>query len=68
MTESGRIVLMAYAFRLREVDTVQLAMNKIGAISFWLDYSLKPTDILHYFEARQLTTLIVHEVMLSTIA
>lgn len=31
-----------------EVDTVLLAVNKIGAISFWLDGSLKPTDMLHY--------------------
>lgn len=51
-----------------EVDTVLLAINKIGAISFWLDGSLKPTDMLHYLEARQLTTLIVHEALLPTIA
>lgn len=51
-----------------EVDTVLLAVNKIGAISFWLDGSLKPTDMLHYLEMRRLTILIVHEALLSTIA
>lgn len=50
-----------------EVDIVLLAVNKIGAISFWLDGSLKPTDMLHYLEARQLTTLIVHEALLPSI-
>lgn len=51
-----------------EVDTVLLAVNKIGAISFWLDGSLKPTDMLHYLEAHKLNMLIVHEALLPTIA
>lgn len=50
-----------------EVDTVLLAVNKIGAISFWLDGSLKPTDMLHYLETSQLNILIVHEALLPTI-
>ena len=51
-----------------EVDSVLLAINKIGAISYWLDASLKPADMLHYLEARQLTILIVHETLLPVIA
>lgn len=51
-----------------EVDSVLLAINKIGAISYWLDASLKPVDMLHYLEVCQLTVLIVHETLLPVIA
>lgn len=51
-----------------EVDSVLLAINKIGAISYWLDAGMKPDDMLHYLQARQLSVLIVHEALLPALA
>ncbi len=47
-----------------EVAPVLLGINKIGASSYWLDASSKPTDMLAHINMHGVKTLIVFEALL----
>lgn len=44
-----------------QVDSALLGINKIGAISYWMDASLKPNDILHYIIDNDIEEMIVSD-------
>lgn len=47
-----------------EVAPTLLAISKLGAVSCWLDGSLKAADLLKYINRLELRILIVHELIL----
>lgn len=51
-----------------EVAPVLLGINKIGATSYWLDASAKPTDMLSHINAHGVKKIIVFEPLLPLIA
>ncbi len=44
-----------------QVDSTLLAINKLGAISYWMDASLKSNDILHYIIDNNIEEMIVSD-------
>ncbi|MGN0426302.1 MAG: AMP-binding protein [Agathobacter sp.] len=44
-----------------QVDPTLLGVNKIGAISYWMDASLKSNDILHYIIDNNIEEIIVSD-------
>ncbi|MDO4418910.1 MAG: class I adenylate-forming enzyme family protein [Ruminococcus sp.] len=51
-----------------EVAPVLLGINKIGASSYWMDASAKPTDMLAHINMHGVKTLIVFEALLPIVA
>lgn len=47
-----------------EVSPTLLAVSKLGAVSCWLDGSLKAADLLKYINRLELRILIIHELIL----
>ncbi len=47
-----------------EVAPVLLGVNKLGASSYWMDASAKPTDMLEHINLHNIKTLIVYEALL----
>ena len=44
-----------------QVASVLLAINKIGAVSYWMDASLKPNDVLRYILENNIKQIIVSD-------
>ena len=51
-----------------EVAPVLLGINKLGATSYWMDASAKPSDMLAHINTHDLKILIVFEALLPVIA
>lgn len=51
-----------------EVAPIMLALNKLGAVSFWMDIRTSPADIIHYINELQIDTLVVIEPIMQTVS
>lgn len=51
-----------------EVAPVLLALNKLGAVSFWMDVRTSPSDVIHYIKEMQIDTMVIIEPFLHTMS
>lgn len=54
-------IVAACLLTVPEVAPTLLALNKIGAVSYWLDATLNPEGLLHYINENHITHMVAFE-------